>query len=75
MFYVIEHQVRPDGVVNTLEVGRSTFSPALSYYYERASKLVVNESFTSAHLMLVDEKLNVIVNDHLETAYNAPASS
>ena len=71
MYYVIEHQIRPDGVVNTSETGRSTPALALSLYYDRASKLVVNENFTSAHIMLVDESLNVIKADHLETAYKA----
>lgn len=72
MYYIIEHDIRPDGVVNTSETGRSTFALALSFYYDRASKLVVSEAFTSAHIMLVDESLNVIKADHLETAYKAP---
>lgn len=69
MYYVIEHQIRPDGVVNVSETGRTTFTAALSFYHERASKLVASELFTSGHIMLVDEKLNTIKFDHLETAY------
>lgn len=71
MYYVIEHDICPDGVVNTSETGRSTFSGALSFYFDRASKLVVSEAFTSAHIILVDELLNVVKSDHLETQYNA----
>lgn len=71
MYYIIEHDIRPDGVVNTSETGRSTFALALSYYYDRASKLVVNDAFVSSHLMLVDESLNVVKSDHLETLYQA----
>lgn len=69
MFYIIEHDVRPDGVVNTSEVGRTTFASALSHYYERQSKLVMHEVFTSAHLMLVDKELNVLKFDHINTLY------
>lgn len=69
MFYIIEHDVRPDGVVNTSEVGRTTFASALSHYYERQSKLVMSEVFTSAHLMLVDDELNVLKFDHINTLY------
>lgn len=72
MYYIIEHDIRPDGVVNNSETGRSTFSNALSLYYDRASKLVVSELFVSAHIMLVDESLNVVKADHLETSYVAP---
>lgn len=69
MYYVIEHQIRPDGVVNTSEVGRTAFASALSHYYERESKLVLSEVFTSAHLMLVDEELNVLKFNHVNTLY------
>lgn len=72
MYYIIEHDIRPDGIVNTSETGRSTFALALSFYYDRASKLVVNEAFTSAHIMLVDDSLNVVKADHLQTAYVEP---
>lgn len=69
MYYVIEHDVRPDGVVNTSETGRTTFAAALSHYYERKSKLVMNTDFTSAHIMLVDETLVNYEFDHIKTLY------
>lgn len=71
MYYIIEHDIRPDGVVNTSETGRSTFASALSFYYDRMSKLVMNTDFTSAHLMLVEENLSVVKNDDVETLYQA----
>lgn len=71
MYYIIEHQIRPDGQVNTSEAARSSFSSALSYYYERCSKMVVTDQFKSVHVMLVDEKLEVIKKDDLTTAYVA----
>lgn len=72
MYYIIEHDIRPDGIVNTSETARSTFASALSFYYDRASKLVVSEAFTSAHIMLVDDSINVVKADHLQTAYVEP---
>lgn len=72
MYYVIEHNIRPDGVVNVSETGRSTFSLGLNYYYERCSKAVVNEAFVTSHIMLVDETLEVIKADHLNGLYKEP---
>lgn len=74
MYYIIEHDIRPDGVVNTSETGRSTFASALSFYYDRMSKLVMNTDFTSAHLMLVEENLSVVKNDNVETLYQAESA-
>ena len=69
MYYIIEHDIRPDGIVNTSETGRSTFASALSYYYDRQSKLVVDTNFVSAHLMLVEENLAIVKQDDVETQY------
>ena len=72
MYYIIEHDIRPDGIVNTSETGRSTFASALSYYYDRQSKLVVDTNFVSAHLMLVEENLAIGKQDDVETQYKEP---
>lgn len=70
MYYIIEHQVRPDGMVNVLsEVARSTRNTALSYYFDRCSKMSATELFKSVHIMLVDDMLNVIEKRDIETAY------
>lgn len=69
MYYIIEHDIRPDGVVNTSETGRSTFASALAHYYDRQSKLVVNEDFISAHLLLVDDSLTIMKQDNVRTLY------
>lgn len=69
MYYVIEHDKRPDGLVNTSETARSTFASALSLFYDRASKMVVTDQFTSVSIMLVDEDLNVIEQKQIETQY------
>lgn len=72
MYYIIEHDIRPDGVVNTSETGRSTFASALSFYYDRQSKLVMDTTFVSAHLMLVEENLAIVKQDDVETQYKEP---
>jgi len=72
MYYVIEHNIRPNGVVNVSETGRSTFALGLNYYYERCSKAVVNEAFVTSHVMLVDENLEVVKVDHLDGQYKEP---
>lgn len=72
-YFIIEHQTRPDGEINMSEVSRRTFASALSYYHERYSKTVVNDQFVSVSIMLVDENLNVIQHDTIQTQYQAEA--
>lgn len=69
MYYIIEHQLRPDGIVNTSETGRSSLASAKSYYYERLSQMVVNEQFCSVALMLTDAELKVIEHAVIPTLY------
>ena len=70
-YFIIEHQKRVDGEVNASEVARGTFASALSYYHERYSKMVVNRDFVSVSIMLVDEELNVVQHDTIQTQYQA----
>lgn len=69
MYYIIENQVRPDGVVNTTTTARTTLALALSFYYDRQSEMVVNTDFVSVHLMLTNERLDVIKKDDVATLY------
>lgn len=69
MYYIIEHDIRPDGIVNTSETIRSTFASGLSYYYDRMSKMVMDTNFVSVHLLLTDDQLAVIKQDNVETQY------
>lgn len=73
MFYIIENQHRPDGIINNQCSARATRASALSYYHDRYSKMAVTELYTSVSLLLVDENLNVIQHDIVETLYQAPA--
>lgn len=69
--FIIEHQTRPDGEINMSEVERRNFASALSYYHERYSKMLVNTEFVSVSIMLVDENLNVVQHDTIQTQYQA----
>ena len=69
MFFVIEHQTRPDGTINVSETSRSTLATALSLYHDRYSKMCVTDLYPSVSLMLVDADLNVIQHDTIQTLY------
>lgn len=68
-YYIIENQHRPDGIINNIVNSRSTFAMAISYYYERKSKMVVNDQFTKVAIMICDADLNVIEQCVLGTLY------
>lgn len=72
MFYVIENDYRPDGVVNNTVIGRTTLAMAKSYYFDRKSKALVSEQFTRVALLLVDADLNYFEHDTIETLYKEP---
>lgn len=69
MYFIIENQTRPDGVVNTSTTAKATFSSALSYYHERYSKMVMTELYTSVSLLLVNADLDPIQHDTIRTLY------
>ena len=67
-YFITELQKRPDGIVNNTLTTRSTLANGLSYFYDRASKAVANESFVSVALTLQDERGTVIKNECFDTA-------
>lgn len=71
-YYIIEHQIRPDGMVNVSEVSRSSYALALSYYHERISKMLVNTEFVLVSVMLVNAKLEMLSRDEIQTQYVPP---
>ena len=72
-YIIYEHQTRPDGIINVVSpVTRQSFASALSYYYDRCSKMVMTDLYTSVSIMLTDEKLNAIKHDTLNTLYVPP---
>lgn len=71
MYFIIENQTRPDGVINTTTTAKQSFASALSYYHERYSKMVMTELYPSVSLLLVDANLEVIQHDTIETLYKA----
>lgn len=68
-YYVIENQIRADGVVNNSMTARQTFASGLSLYYDRCSKMVMTELYPKVAVMLTDEELNVIEHNVIETQY------
>jgi len=71
-YYIVELQNRADGLTNSTITQRSSLANALSYYYERKSKLIPNTEFVSAVLMLIDNEGNTIEEAELiETQYKA----
>ena len=69
MYYIIENQIKADETVNTTTQGRSTLASALSYYYERCSKMVVTELYPKVAIMLCDAELNVIEHKVIDTQF------
>lgn len=67
-YFITELQKRPDGVVNNTLTVRSTLANGLSYFYDRASKAVANDSIVSVALTLQDERGTVIKNECFDTA-------
>lgn len=69
MYYIVETNHRPDGVINISTTARQTFASALSFYHDRYSKMVMSEDFTSVAIQMVDENLDVWEHDVIETQY------
>lgn len=67
-YFITELQKRPDGIVNNTLTTRSTLANGLSYFYDRASKAVSNNSFVSVALTLQDERGKIIKNECFDTA-------
>lgn len=72
MYFIIKNEIRPDGVVNNAVVGRQTFASGLAEFFTQCSKAPMNESFTSVHVVLADEELNVVKTEHIAAAYKEP---
>jgi len=72
MYYVIENQIRDDGQINNSVTARQSFASGLSLYYDRCSKMVMTELYPKVAVMLVDEELNVIEHQVIQTQYQVP---
>jgi hypothetical protein len=69
MYFIIELQTRPDGIVNSTITSRSSLATGLALYYERASKAVTSTQFTKVALTLQDDDGNIIENKRFDTLY------
>ena len=70
-YFITELDARPDGIINNSLTSRSSLANGLSYYYDRASKVVTSTQFTGVALTLQDEQGNIILNEHFDTIYEA----
>ena len=69
-YFIIEIQNRADGINNVQEiVSRNSLATALSYFYDRCSKMVATELYPTVTIMIIDQSGVVIDNKHLSTAY------
>lgn len=71
MYTILENQIRPDGVVNSIKETRNTFATAISFFYERCSKMSVTELYKKIYITVMDEALNVIDHKEIDTLYKA----
>lgn len=71
MYFIVELQTRPDGIVNSTITSRSSLATGLAYWYERASQAVVTTNFTNVSLTLMDQYGSIIKNELFETQYEA----
>lgn len=69
MYYIIENQHRPDGIINHSTESRESLNSAKSLYHERFSKMSMTTLYKSVALLLVDDNLNKIDHDIVETMY------
>lgn len=74
MYYIIELQHRPDGIINSTMEGRQSKNSALSYFHDRFSKMALTTLYKSVSLLLVDENGNVLEHKIVETMWAEPES-
>ena len=67
--FLTELQKRPDGIINSSVIARSSLATGLALYYDRASKAVTSTQFTGVALTLTDEDGNIIENRRFDTLY------
>ena len=72
-YYIIEIQNRADGLANQTLTARQTRATALSYYYDRMSKMIATDLYPSVCLCLIDSEGNTIMpNRKIITQYIPP---
>ena len=69
-YFIIEIQNRADGINNVQEIViRNNLATALSYFYDRCSKMAATELYPTVTIMVIDQNGVIIDNKHLSTAY------
>lgn len=72
MYYIIENQIRDDGIVNNNVTARENINTALSFFHERFSKMAVTDLYPSVALLLVDENLRTVEHKIVNTMHPVP---
>lgn len=70
--FLIELQIRPDGVVNSSINSYSTFAATMGMFYQRCAAAVTSTQFISVTLIVIDERGNTYENRNLSTNYVQP---
>ena len=69
-YYIYEIQNRADGIDNMITpVQRQSLATALSYFYDRCSKMAGTELYPTVTIMLIDSNGTIYENKHLTTAW------
>lgn len=72
-YYIVEIQNREDGLANQTLTARQTLANALSYYYDRMSKMIATDIYPSVCFCVIDSDGNTIMpNRKIITQYVAP---
>lgn len=73
MYYIYEHQHRPDGITNVADpVARMTEQSATSYFHRRISDMSMTDLYTSVAIYLADDNLRKIDHKIVKTLWTPP---
>lgn len=70
-YFIVELQIRPDGLVNSTITARSSLAMGLAYWYQRASQAVVTTDYTNVSLTLMDQYGSIVKYELFDTQYSA----
>ena len=71
--FLIELQNRPDGLVNSTITSYSSDVTTLSMFYQRIAAALVNTTFLSVTLMIIDQNGTVMESRNITTQYTPPS--
>lgn len=69
MYYVIELDHRPDGVINSAITAKNGFASGMSFFHDRVSKGYASEQFTKVYVTIMDENNEIVSQEAVNTSY------